>query len=96
MIDLQSTFEKFDDEYLKFERVENKLHSRPDICAFLLLDKLLPNDGEDIIACSEHDEYFLSVSCEQLAEVVTEEDILMLVRCGIHYNEDLESLSSYS
>lgn len=49
MIDLKEAFNKHGDEYLKFERVENKLHSRHDLCAFLLLDRLLPREGRDMV-----------------------------------------------
>ena len=44
MIDLQKTFEEFDDEYRNFDKVENALSARADLCALLLLDKLLPSD----------------------------------------------------
>ena len=95
MIDLEATFEKHADEYLAFDRVENKLHARPDLCAFLLLDKLVPGEGEDIISASEHDQFYLSVEPDELAEVATEDDILTLVRCGVMYSED-EGLSMFS
>ena len=96
MIDLDMIFEKHNDDYLKFERVENKLHSRPDICAFLLLDKLLPNDGIDIVSAATHDEFFLDADCEKLAEVATEDDILMLTRCGVHYDSETDSLAMFA
>lgn len=96
MIDLDATFEKHNDDYLKFERVENKLHSRPDLCAFLLLDKLLPNDGRDMVCAAEHDEIFLDADCEKLAEVATEEDILTLTRCGVHYDSYTDSLAMFA
>ena len=95
MIDLKAIFEKYDDEYIKFERVENKLHPRPDICAFLLLDKLLPNDGRNIIYSATHAEIFLDVDCEKLAEVATECDILTLRRCCVRYDDETDSLSMF-
>ncbi len=44
MIDLESIFEKYSDEYLKFSLINDneRLSPRPDIHAFLLLDKILP------------------------------------------------------
>lgn len=96
MIDLDATFKKHDADYLRFERVENKLHSRPDICAFLLLDKLLPNDGRDMVCAAEHDEIFLDADCDKLAEVATEEDILTLTRCGVRYDSDTDSLAMFA
>lgn len=95
MIDLNATFEKYDDDYLKFGRVENKLSSRPDLCAFMLLDKLLPNAILDMISAAEHDEIFLEVDCDKLAEVATEEDILTLIRCGVRYDDDLDGLAMF-
>jgi hypothetical protein len=96
MIDLEATFEKHNDEYMKFERVENKLHSRPDLCAFLLLDKLLPNEGRDMVCAAAHDKIFLDADPEKLAEVATEEDILTLTRCGVRYDSGTGSLAMFA
>lgn len=96
MIDLQEAFEKFDDEYIKFDRAQNKLHDRPDICAFLLLDKLLPKPGFDIVCSAAHDEIFLDVDCEALSEVATEDDILLLIRCGVRYSEEEGCLAMFA
>ena len=95
MIDLSVIFEKYDDDYLKFDRVEKKFSQRPDLCAFILLDKLLPNAALDMISAAEHDEIFLEVDCDKLAEVATEEDILMLTRCGVRYDDDLDGLAMF-
>ena len=95
MIDLKETFEKHDDEYIKFDRVENKLHSRPDICAFLLLDKLVPEPGQDMVSAAEHDEIYLHTDCDRLAEVATDEDILTLTRCGVRYDDSNDSLAMF-
>lgn len=96
MLDLYATFEKHNDDYLKFERVENKRHQRPDLCAFLLLDELLPNDGSDMVCAAAHDEIFLDADCEKLAEVATEDDILTLTRCGVRYDSETDSLAMFA
>jgi hypothetical protein len=96
MIDLHETFEKFNDEYLKFDRVEKQLHSRPDVCAFLLLDRLLPNPGRDMVCAAEHDVIYLNADCEKLAEVATESDILTLARCGVRYDSETDSLAMFA
>jgi hypothetical protein len=84
MIDLQEVWDKYDDEYLKFGRVENPLYPRPDIAAFLLLDKLVPASFErDMVCGAGHDEIFLDTDVEELTKVATEEDVLTLVRCGV-------------
>lgn len=96
MIDLYATFEKHNDDFLRFELVENKLHARPDLCGFLLIDKLLPNDGRDMVCGATHDEIFLDADCEKLAEVATEDDILTLTRCGVRYDSDTDSLAMFT
>lgn len=96
MIDLESTFEKFDEEYIKFGHVENPPSSRPDLCAFITLDRLLPGpSGRDLVSAAEHDEIWLDVDTTQLAEVATEDDILLLVRCGVRLDTDIDSLALY-
>jgi hypothetical protein len=93
-IDLKKTFEKYDGtdtdgtgELLEFSRIENPLSKRPDLCAFLLLDKLVPGN-RDIVGDAGHDEIGLDVDLEALAEAATEEDIITLIRCGVRYDEE--------
>lgn len=105
MLNLKETFGKFDDDFLKFEHIENPRHRSPDLCAFLLLAELAPEiiktkgpyfgRHEDIVGCAEHDQIWLSVDLEQLAEKATEDNILELVRCGVRYDDDIDSLSMY-
>ena len=83
-----------DDEYLRFERVENKLNARPDVHAFLLLSQLIP-DTEDMVAAAEHDEIFLCTNVERLAEVITPEQIVELQRCGVRYDSQSDSLAMF-
>ena len=82
-----------DEDFSEFEKVENPLYPRADICAFLLLDKLLPGGTRDMITSAEHDQIWLDVDCEKLAEVITEEDVRTLRRCGVMY--DADSLSMF-
>jgi hypothetical protein len=97
MIDLYEAFEQVNDDFLKFDRVEQKLSPRPDVCAFLLLDRLVPpEDGQDMICSATHDEYFLETDCERLAEVATLEDIRTLSRCGIRYDSEFECLAVFA
>lgn len=95
MIDLQATFEKFGDEYIHFERIENPRHPRPDVCAFLMLHDLVPGTG-DMVSASEHDEFFLGVDCEELAKVATEDIVRDLHRCGVMYSEEYDCLSMFA
>lgn len=86
---LQALFEKHDEEYLKFERIENKYSKRHDLHAFILIDKILANseDQYDIISAAEHDEIFLNANMEELARLITEEQVIELIRCGVRYTE---------
>lgn len=90
MINLEKVFSELfeSDEYLKFERIQNPLHRRRDIAAFILLDKLVPSGSDDIIEAAGHDVVWLSINVEKLAEVATEEDILYLYRCGVRLGDD--------
>ena len=94
---LVATFNKYRDEYLSFIDVANKLSRRPDMHALILLDKLLPGDGmSDLITGAENGQFFIGIEPEALARVATEEIILDLVRCGVVYDEDSESLSLFA
>ena len=95
-MNLRATFEKFNEHFLQFDAAENKLHHRPDICAFLLLDQLVLSDKHmDMIAEASHDKIWLDTDCDKLGEVASEDDILMLVRCGVMYDDETESLSMF-
>lgn len=83
--------ERFDvasySDYQRFDRVENKRSQRPDLHAFLLLDELCPNPGQKIVTATVHDEMWLDIS-KGVVEALTDEQILELVRCGIHLNQE--------
>ncbi len=82
------------DEFLKFDRVQNKLANRPDIHAFLLLDKLVPGTT-DMVSAAEHDEIWLAVSPEELEKAATEEQIVELIRCGVRLDSSTDSLAMF-
>jgi hypothetical protein len=93
-VDLSEAFDKFDDEYIKFERVENKLSSRPDIHAFILLNQLQPGT-RDLVSAAEHDEIYLDIDVDKLAEVITEDQVRDLARCGVRYDDGLDCLAMF-
>lgn len=91
----QEACEKHEKEYIKFDNIENKLSSRPDIHAFILLNQLVPGK-RDMVSASEHDVFYLDVSPEELDKVATEEQMLDLIRCGVMYDSEADSLSMFS
>lgn len=89
MIDLKEIFKKHEDEYLK-----SKTLGRKDLLAFRHLSELVPGN-DDIIGSAEHDEIYLGIDCDKLAEVASEEDIKYLIQLGIRYDEDYDSLCMF-
>ena len=88
MLDLEVIFAKHKDEYIKFNRVENPAHTRPDLCAFLLLHELSPpaKPGRDMVSAAEHDEFFLDADVDTVAANATEEQVVTLIRCGVRFD----------
>jgi hypothetical protein len=96
MIDLKEAFDAAETEFLKFDRIEKPLHPRPDICAFLKLHELVPmKPDRDMVAAAEHDEIYLEVEPDALAEVATQEDIVYLHRCGVRLSSETDSLAMF-
>jgi len=98
---LAEMFEAENEEFLKFERIDNPKHITPDICAFLMLSEMAPAIGRgsgrpvDIVSAAEHDEIFLATDCQQLATVATIEFVRDLVRCGVRYSEEYDCLCMF-
>lgn len=83
---IEERFKQFEDDFLKFQKVEGKRSERPDLHAFILLDEILPGTG-DIVSGAEHDEIYLSVDLEDLDKRATDDHIQELVRCGVMISE---------
>lgn len=86
--------DSYDYKFLNFDKIENKFSNRPDLHAFIMLDRLSPipkYPSEDLISNSEHDEYYLSVSQEVIANL-TKDQVIELLRCGIYYNSEFNCL----
>lgn len=43
----------------------------------------------------EHDIIYLSHDLEELASVITEEQVIELIRCGLHYTSSHDCLSAF-
>jgi len=93
-MNINDRFELYNDDHLKFEKVENKKSTRPDLHAFITLDKFFPNYGSDIISAAEHDEIFIDLE-EKHIEKLSDGQILELVRCGVFYNEEYDCLGMF-
>ena len=74
-------------DYLNFENVKDKLSDRPDLHAFILLDRKFPEPGRDIVTAAEHDQFYLGIDDEQL-EQLTDDEITDLTRCGVMHDKD--------
>lgn len=94
-MNIKELFKKHSDEYLHFERVHNPLSARPDLAAFMLLDKLLGHSDANILSYSGHDEVFLSIDVAELCKVLSEEDIITLCRCGVRYSSEYNCLCMF-
>ena len=65
-----------------------------DLYAFKMLNELVPSK-RDIVACAEHDEIWLDVEPEELAKVITVEQITELRMCGVRYDTRSGSLALF-
>lgn len=92
---LAEMFKVCDIDYLEFDMVEKKLSQRPDIHAFMLLDRLQPGSF-NMISAAEHDEFTLSIDCDELGKVVTLDQVRDLYRCGVRYSEEYNLLSMFT
>ena len=90
-MEIWDKFEAVNDDYLSFEKVENKRSKRPDLHAFLLLDELFPSHV-NIICNAEHDEFWLDIDEDDI-ETLTDDQILELVRSGVRYDDGLQMLA---
>jgi hypothetical protein len=99
MLDLKEVFDKYEEEFLKFERIENPRHPVPDLCCFLMLDELAAPYGSgercDIVEGAEHDEIFWATDAKKIAEVATEEQVRDMIRCGLRYSTEFDSFAMF-
>lgn len=95
MSDLHDKFGLVNEDYCKFELVENKRSSRPDLHAFLVLDEIFPSSGRDIVAAASHDVIYLEPDGDDLVRL-NDSEILELVRCGVMYDSESDCLSMFT
>ena len=80
---LQRLFYKHADEYLGFDKIVDPPSNRPDLCAFLYIDKLQPGTC-NLIEESANSEYYFNLDLRKLK--LTENDAIYLSRCGVRYD----------
>jgi hypothetical protein len=91
--ELENFFEIHNDQFLKTDNIKKRMSPRPDLCAFLILDELqfrsnFVKSYGDIVTHAEHEIIYLGVNLENILSVITEADILDLIRCGVCFNSD--------
>jgi uncharacterized radical SAM superfamily Fe-S cluster-containing enzyme len=91
-MEIAERFNKFDDVFLGFEGIKNKRSNRKDLHAFILLDEIF-HGSNDMIASAEHDEIWLGVDDD--LDTLTNDQIEELVRCGVRYDSDNDSLCMF-
>lgn len=90
-----SLFERHNEEFLKFDRIETPRSARADLHAFLLLDELVPG-SENLVSAARHDEFFLSVDAQALAAVASESQVVELIRCGVRFDSNEDALCMFA
>ena len=81
-------FKDHDEDFGEFQAIATPLSTRPDVNAFMLLDRLIPGRFNDLLTAADHDEIYLDVDPDAFAAVATEENIIDLIRCGIRYDDE--------
>lgn len=78
----------------KEDREVSKEPQPHDLAAMQLLHEILPANKE-LIKAGEHDQIWFSVSCRELQEILSGNDIEKLSSYGVFYDDDLELLSMF-
>jgi len=87
MIDLPKLFDQHDSEYCEYSRVHPLAETQPILHALLMLYRLVPNKC-CIFAGADHDIIYLNVDSDALSGVISEEEVIDLIRCGVHLEND--------
>lgn len=89
-------FEAHADKYLEFHPYVSQPRSqRPDLHAFLLIDELCPGKT-NLISASEHDEFYLAITLDELCEKINETQLIELIACGVRYDRGYDCFCMFS
>lgn len=97
-MDLHEMFEKHSEEHLKFELIPiaERRHPEHRLCGMIYLyEKLDPKPRYSIISGSGHDIIWLDLGSSGGSNL-TEDDVVYLWRCGIHYDGESDGLAMFS
>ena len=92
---LGERFEKYAEENLDFDSIKQKFSQRDDVHALVLLDRLLPGNGE-LIGKTDYYGFYLDIEPEELNAIITDEQIKELLACGVSYFEDRDALYMFT
>lgn len=91
-------FDATEGEYLEFDRIPDaeKLHPDRTLCGYLKVWSLLRPDAKRkrVVEAADHDIVYLS-DLDKLVDL-TQDDIIYLRRCGIHFNEEFWCLADFT
>lgn len=79
-------------EYLDFDQIEDKLHPSAVLCGYLKIASLMKSPDKFQLS-AQHDVVYLADANEL---EMTEDDVLYLVRCGIHYDSSIDCLADFT
>ena len=74
---------------------QDRPHPNATICACIKTASLLKNGPKSFDPHSEHDILYLC-PCDDLSDKVTDQDIAYLIRCGVHYDRETDSLAMFN
>ena len=96
---LEAMYEKHEDEHLKFESIPEaeRRHSRSDLCGMILLAERFPVENDrDMVCSASHDQIWFDAGPNDDGNwPLDESDVVYLYRCGIWYDSDTDSLTSF-
>lgn len=82
-------FEKFNDEYLKFERIGNPPFHTPLICALVKIERI---QGKRIDVDAQHD----ILCCGACERDLADDEAIYLLRCGIHWSNEFDCFCHFT
>ncbi len=90
--EVEDLFEKYEDEYLEYDSIkpERILHKNKTAHLFILLGNLT----DDVCGGADHDIIYLPY-IGSIAEKATEEDIMDLIRLGVHNSSEYDCLCKF-